>query len=103
MESKQIALILTQAYQTWTLLDKIVFFDSNEPVVGEHLQNLQKEAATVGLKIKSDKTKILLVNCQFSNQLPSSLENLEIGEELKYLGVKIASSHSNFKQWRGIA
>ena len=50
--------------------DYIVSFDSNETAAGEHLQNLQKEAATDGLKINSDKTKILLVNYQFSNQLP---------------------------------
>ena len=82
--------------------DYIVSFDSNETTAGEHLQNLQKEAATDGLKINSDKTKILQVNYQFSNQLPSSLENLEILEGFKYLGDKIASSYDDFKQRRGI-
>ena len=83
--------------------DDIVSVDSNKTAAGEHLQNLQKEAATVGLKIKSDKTKILLVNYQFSNQLATSLENLEIVEDLKHLGAKIASSYDDIKQRRGIA
>ena len=48
--------------QGFDFADGIVSFDSNETVAGEHFQNLQKEAATVGLKINSDKTKILLVN-----------------------------------------
>ena len=56
---------------------------SNETAAGEYLQNLQNEAATVELKINSDKTKILLVNYQFSNQLPAFLENLEIVEDFK--------------------
>ena len=55
------------------------------------------------MKINSDKTKILLVNYQFSNQLPTSLENLEIVEDFKYLGVKIASSYDDLKQRCGIA
>ena len=81
----------------------IVSIDSNETAAGEHLQNLQKEDATVGLKINSDKTKILLVNYQFSNQLATSLENLEIVEDLKHLGAKIASSYDDIKQRRDIA
>ena len=82
--------------------DDIFSFDSNETAAGEHLQNLQKETAAVGLKINSDKTKIFLVNFPFSNQLPTSLENLEILEDFKYFGAKIASSYDDFKRKRGI-
>ena len=60
--------------------------DLNETAAGEHLQNLQKEAATVEVKISSDKIKILLVNYQFSN---FSLVKLEIVEDFKYLGTNI--------------
>ena len=58
----------------------------------EHLQSLQTEAATVVLKINSDKRKILVVNYQFSNQLQASLENLKIVGDFKYLAAKVASS-----------
>ena len=84
-------------------IDDIVSFDSKETAADKHLQNLQKEVATTGLKINSDKTKILLVNYQLSNQLPTSPENLEIVKDFKYLGAKIASSCDNFKRRRGIA
>ena len=70
----------------------IVSFDSSETAAGEHLQNLQKEAAIVGMKINSDKTKILPVNYHFSNQLPTSLENIENVGDFKDLGAKITSS-----------
>ena len=40
------------------------------------------------MKTSSDKTKIFLVNYQFSNQLTTSLRNLEIVEDFKYLGAK---------------
>ena len=83
--------------------DDIVSFDSKETAAGEHLQNLEREAATVGLKINGDKSKILLVNYQFSNQLPTSLEKLEIVEDFKYLGAKIVSSYDDFKRRCGIA
>ena len=83
--------------------DDIVSFDSNETAAGQQLQNLQKEAATVGTKINSDKPKIFLVNYQFSNQLPTSLGILEIVEDFKYLGAKITSSYDDFKWRRGIA
>ena len=66
-------------------------------------QTTLSKVGTVGMKINSDKTKILLVNYQFSNQLPTSLENLEIVEDFKYLGVKIASSYDDLKQRCGIA
>ena len=66
--------------------DGIVSIDLNETAAGEHLQNLQKEAATVEVKISSDKIKILLVNYQFSN---FSLVKLEIVGDFKYLGTNI--------------
>ena len=66
-------------------------------------QTTPSKVGTVGMKINSDKTKILLVNYQLSNQLPTSLENLEIVEDFKYLGVKIASSYDDLKQRCGIA
>ena len=78
-------------------------FDSNEATAGEHIQNLQKEAAIVGLKINCDETRILLVNYQFNNQLPTSLENLEVVEDFKYLGAKVASLYDDFKRRSGIA
>ena len=66
--------------------DDIVTFDSNEANAGEHVHNIQSAAAAVGLKINRDKTKILLVNCDLSERLPKSLENLEIVDDFKYLG-----------------
>ena len=83
--------------------DDIFSFNLSKSDAGEHLQNLQKEAATVELKINSDKTKILLENYQFSNQLPTSLENLKIVDEFKYLGAKIGSSYDDFNRSRGIS
>ena len=83
--------------------DDIFSFDSNETAAGEHLQNLQKEAATVRLKKNNDKTKILVVNYQFSNQLPTSFENLEIVEDFKCLGNKMTSLCDDFKLRRVIA
>ena len=64
---------------------------------------IYKEAATVRLKINKDKTKILLVNYQFSNQLAIFLGNLEIVEDFKSLCAKIASSYDDFKRRHGIA
>ena len=83
--------------------DDIVSFDSNETYAGGHLQNLQNEAATVWLKTNGDKTKILLVDYQFSNQQRTLLENFEIVKDFKYLGAKTGSSYNGFKWRRGIA
>jgi len=83
--------------------DDIVTFDSNETNAGEHVHNIQSAAAAVGLKINRDKTKILLVNCDLSERLPKSLENLEIVDDFKYLGSTVASSYNDFKRRRGIA
>ena len=44
-----------------------------------------------------------LVNYHFSNQLTISLENLEVVEDFKSLGAKIASSYDYFKRRCGVA
>ena len=83
--------------------DDIVTFDPNETSPGKHLKNIQETAAKVGLKIKKDKTKILLVNYELSDQPPKALDKLEIVDDFKYLGAKIASSYDDFKRIHGIA
>ena len=71
--------------------DDIVTFDSNKTNAGEHLKNIQETAAKVGLKINRDKTKMLLVNHEHSDQPPKALDKLEIVDDFKYLGAKIQS------------
>ena len=90
--------------------DDIVTFDSNETNAGEHLKNIQETAAKVGLEINRDKTKILLVNYELSDQPPKALDKLEIVDDFKYLGAKllrimtlsrdVASHGVSFESWK---
>ena len=68
--------------------DDTVTFDSNEMNAGEHLKNIQETAAKVGLKINRDKTKILLVNYEPSDQPPKALDKREIVDDLKYMELR---------------
>ena len=43
------------------------------------------------------------MNCDLSERLPKSLENLEIVDDFKYLGSTVASFYNDFKLRRGIA
>ena len=46
---------------------------------------------------------MLLVNHEHNDQPPKALDKLEIVDDFKYLGAKIASSYDNFKRRHGIA
>ena len=83
--------------------DDIVIFDSNEYNAGEHITNIRESAASVGLKMNEEKTKIMLQNYQFGPHSPQSLENFEVVDDFRYLGSQIASSYKDFRRRCGIA
>ena len=83
--------------------DDIVALDSDETAAEDHILTIQQAGQKVGLKINAEKTKVFLVNHELSTSPPPTLASLEVVEDFKYLGAKIASSYNDFKQRRGIA
>ena len=83
--------------------DGIVLLDETDIVAAEHYDNLQNSASQVGLRINKDKTKIMHINYHREGAPPKALEGLEVVEDFKYLGTRIDSPLSDFRQRRGIA
>ena len=80
-----------------------MLLDETEVASADHYENLKNNASCVGLQINKDKTKIMHINYRRVGPPPKALEGLEIVEDFKYLGARISSSLSDFRQRRGIA
>ena len=83
--------------------DDIVLLDGTDIARAEHYGNVQNSASQAGLRINKDKTKIMHINYHIEGASPKGLEGLEVVEDFRHLGARIASSLPDFRQQRGIA
>ena len=80
-----------------------LFYLMNQTASAEHYNDLRNNALQVGLKINHDKTKIMFINHHRTGPPPIQLDGIQVVDEFKYLGARISSTLSDFKQRRGIA
>lgn len=79
-----------------------MLLDETDIAAEEHYDYLQNSASQAGLRQDKDKTKIMNINYHREGAPPKAVEGLKVTECFKYLGARIASYLSDFRQQRGI-
>ena len=84
--------------------DDIALFDDSIASAVSHVERLEAEASSVGLRINYGKTKAKMINI---NNVQDTLEvgdnEIEVVNDFKYLGSTILSSMTDFLKRRGMA
>ena len=84
--------------------DDIALFDDSISSAVSHVERLEAEASSVGLRINYGKTKAKMININnVQDTLEVGVNEIEVVNDFKYLGSTILSSMTDFLKRRGMA